>query len=223
MNVAIALRLTKSQNVATRLQHQYDDLKDPVKRAQRIAEYETLAALSKDPGYMDKMMKAEQQIAAGLVTLLGPISDAGKEVIAIDRELATARAALAALTAGDREAPACYANKDTTSLSRFRRDPGGNCVAIVRPNWKLFNPALPRSAPQILTNRAFRAVLRCRAARPPRGRVPCEQEVAREDRSASHSRVVAVRHERGSIRAWSWQRPPDAQGRSRRQRTGLTA
>lgn len=164
MNVAIALRLTKSQNVAPRLQNQYDDLKDPVKRAQRIAEYETLAALSKDPGYMDKMMKAEQQIAAGLVTLLGPISDAGKEVIAIDRELATARAALAALTAGDREAPACYANKDTTSLSRFRRDPGGNCVAIVRPNWKLFNPALPRSAPQILTIAHFE---RCFAAERP--------------------------------------------------------
>jgi hypothetical protein len=99
---------------------------------------------------MDKMMKAEQQMEAGLATLLGPIADAEKQVVAIERELEAARAALAALSAAERAAPACYAGQNTISLSRFRSNPGGSCMAIVRPNWKLFNPALPRSAPQIL-------------------------------------------------------------------------
>ena len=29
--------------------------------------------------------------------------------------------------------------------------PSPGCDPLVRPNWKLFNPALPRSAPQVLT------------------------------------------------------------------------
>lgn len=45
----------------------------------------------------------------------------------------------------------CYASGDKVSLSRFRRGPAPGCDPLVRPNWKLFNPALPRSAPQLLT------------------------------------------------------------------------
>ena len=36
----------------------------------------------------------------------------------------------------------------------------GDCDPLVRPNWKLFNPALPRSAPQLLTIAHFTDCLR---------------------------------------------------------------
>ena len=57
----------------------------------------------------------------------------------------------AGLSAADKAAPACYASRDTVSISRFRRAPSSGCDPLVRPNWKLFNPALPRTAPQVLT------------------------------------------------------------------------
>lgn len=161
---AVARRLTTSREVAARLRKHHDDLKDPDKRAKRIAEYKSIAPLSKDPGYMDKMMKAEQQMEAGLATLLGPIADAEKQAAAVERELEAAKAALVALSAAERVAPACYAAANPISLSRFRSNPGGSCVAIVRPNWKLFNPALPRSAPQILVIGHFE---RCVASKQP--------------------------------------------------------
>ena len=56
---------------------------------------------------------------------------------------------VAGLSAADRTAPACYA-ASAQSVSRFRRAPASNCEPLVRANWKLFNPALPRSAPQIV-------------------------------------------------------------------------
>jgi hypothetical protein len=155
----ITRRLTTAREVAARLRTQHDELTNPAKRAQRIAEYKTLATMSKDPGYMDKMMKVEQQMAANVATLLGPIKDADTQVAAVERDLAATNAALAALPAADRAAPACYASQERTSFSRFRSNPDGNCIAIVRPNWKLFNPALPRSAPQVVVIAHFEQCL----------------------------------------------------------------
>ena len=143
-------RLAASHETAMRVQKQYDDARDPMQRAKRLAEYKATAALVKDPAYFDKMVKADQEIETGLARLVGPTSDSGKAVIAAEREVAAARAALAALSGADRVAPACYARGNAAALARFRRDPGAMCIAIVRPNWKLFNPALPRSAPQVL-------------------------------------------------------------------------
>jgi hypothetical protein len=152
----LEFRLTTDRATVTRLQGLYDDILDPAKRAKRIADYKTVAALSKDPDMLDKLMKAQQTIEARAATeMLPPLADAKKRVAAVERELAAARAAAAALSAPDRSAPACYAAQDPVSLSRFRRNPGGSCVALVRPNWKFFNPALPRSAPQILAITQF--------------------------------------------------------------------
>ncbi len=39
---------------------------------------------------------------------------------------------------------------NTAGPARFTRDLAAACAPVVRPNWKLFNPALPRSAPQLL-------------------------------------------------------------------------
>ena len=137
---AVGSRLTASQETAARVQKQYDDARDPTMRAQRLAQYKSTAALVKDPAYFDRMVKADQEIEASLAKMVGPASDAGKAAIAAEREVVAAKAALAALSAADRVAPACYARENATALARFRRDPDGACIAIVRPHWKLFNP-----------------------------------------------------------------------------------
>jgi hypothetical protein len=157
---AIDRRLADNRDALGRLQSQYNDLKDPKKRDQRIAEYKAMAALSKDPAYMDKMMKADAGMEKAADTLLPPIADARAVVTATEQELASVRTMVAALSTEDKAAAACYAVGDTVSLSRFRRVPAAGCEPLVRPNWKLFNPALPRSAPQLLTIAHFDGCLR---------------------------------------------------------------
>jgi hypothetical protein len=155
----IQFRLTQSRDVTARLQARYDELKSPAARAKRVADYKAIAAISKDPGYLDKMMKVDATIEARADELLKPLGDATRTSAAIEQELAAARAAGAALSPDDRAAPACYAAQASTPLSRFKRAPAAGCVALVRPNWAFFNPALPRSAPQVLVISHFAGCL----------------------------------------------------------------
>jgi hypothetical protein len=144
-------RLADERDAAGRLQAAYDDMTDPKKMEQRIAQYKTIAPMQKDPAYMDKMTKMEAAKEKQAATLLPQIVSAKAVVTKSEQDLAGVKAMAAGLSAADKAAPACYASGDKVSLSRFRRGPVSGCDALVRPNWKLFNPALPRSAPQLLT------------------------------------------------------------------------
>jgi hypothetical protein len=146
----IERRLDGEREVLARVQKVYDDLLDPKKREERMAQYRKIAPLQKDPAYLEKMAKAEDQMARQADTLLPQIAAARAVVTRSEQELANAKAAAAELPAADTAAPACYASADPASLSRFRRAPATGCDPLVRPNWKVFNPALPRSAPQLL-------------------------------------------------------------------------
>jgi hypothetical protein len=151
-------RLADERDAVGRLQAGYDDMTDPKKREQRIAQYQTIAPLQKDPAYMDKMTKMEAAKEKQAATLLPEIANAKAVVTKSEQELAGVKAMAAGLSAADRAAPACYASGGV-SLSRFRRAPAPGCDPLVRPNWKLFNPALPRSAPQLLTIAHFAGCL----------------------------------------------------------------
>jgi hypothetical protein len=156
----IERRLTESRDVVARLQKGHDDFVDPAQQAKRIADYKTAAAYSKDPAKtLESLMKAEERIQAEASTMAKPIADASARVAVGERELAAAKTAAAALSATERAAPACYAANETVSLARFQGQPGGRCTALVRPNWKMFNPALPRSAPQILVISKYEACM----------------------------------------------------------------
>jgi hypothetical protein len=143
-------RLAGERDIVDRLQAQYDDFTDPAKREQRMAQYRKIAPLQKDPAYVDKMAKVEAAKEKQAATLLPGIASAKAVVARREQELAAARATAAGLSAADKAAPACYASAGQ-SISRFRRSPAPGCQPLVRPNWKLFDPALPRSAPQLLT------------------------------------------------------------------------
>lgn len=156
----IEARLTESRSVVAVLQKGHDDFVDPAQQAKRIADYKMGAALSKDPvKTLESLMKAEERIQAEASTMAKPIADASARVTVVERELAAAKTAAAALSATERAAPACYAASETVSLARFQGQPGGRCTALVRPNWKMFNSVLPRSAPQIVVIAHYEACL----------------------------------------------------------------
>lgn len=144
-------RLTRERETVSRVQRGYDDIMDPKKREERLAQYRKLVPLQKDPAFMEKMTAAEdaKQKKAG-PELLPQIASLKAVVTKTEQELAGAKAMAAGLSAADKAAPACYAAGGTASLSRFRRGPAAGCDALVRANWALFNKALPRSAPQVL-------------------------------------------------------------------------
>jgi hypothetical protein len=147
----IEQRLAGEREVVARVQSSYDDMKDPSKREQRMAQYRKIEPLQKDPAYIEKMSAVEDQKAKlAETTLLPQIAAASAVVARTEQELAAAKATRAGLSAADQAAPACYAGGDAASLSRFRRAVSAGCDPLVRPNWKVFNPALPRSAPQVL-------------------------------------------------------------------------
>jgi len=153
-------RLTSEHDTVKRVQGIYDDIMDPKKREERIAQYGTIAPKTKDPAaYMEQMTKAEdtKQKMAG-TQMLPEIARARAAVTKSEQELAAARSRTAGLSAADKAAPACYATSGP-SLSRFRRAPDAGCDPLIRANWAIFNPALPRSAPQVLIISGFSACL----------------------------------------------------------------
>jgi hypothetical protein len=74
-----------------------------------------------------------------------------KEAQAKQAPLAEVTAWLAALSPGERDAPACFVEGGKTLKDRFLASPRPDCVDLVRPNPVLFDPARPRTVPQVLT------------------------------------------------------------------------
>ena len=153
---ATELRLTADRDMMVRAQNGYDNAKDPKQREARMAQYRKIAPQVKDPAYLEKMTKveAEMELQADK-TWLPQIANSKAIVAKTEQELASVKTMAAGLSAADKAAPACYASREAVSLSRFRRGPSPGCEALVRPNWKLFNSALPRTAPQLLTISGF--------------------------------------------------------------------
>lgn len=151
---SIDRRLADQRDVVARHQAQYDDRTDSGQRAKRMAEYKQIASLQTDPtAFMDQMTKVEDELARTAADLLPTIASAKADAMKIERELADARATAEGLSAADKAAPGCYASGSAgggPALARFRRAPDAGCDPLVRPNWSMFNPALPRSAPQVL-------------------------------------------------------------------------
>jgi len=145
-------RLTEERDALARIQKSYDDAKDPKKREERLAQYKKMAPQVKDPAYLEKMTKAEDEMARRADKEFPYQLAAVKvNVTKSEEQLASVKATAAGLSAADKAAPGCYASRDTVPVSRFHRAPSPGCEPLVRANWKFFNPALPRSTPQVLT------------------------------------------------------------------------
>jgi hypothetical protein len=148
---SIERRLVDERDVVARIQKSLNDAKDPKKREERLAQYKKIAPLQKDPAYIEKMMAVDAKIEKQADAVWLPqLADAKAVVTRSEQELAGVRSKAAGLSAGDKAAPGCYAS-EKEGLARFLRAPAAKCEPLVRPNWKFFNPALPRTAPQLLT------------------------------------------------------------------------
>ncbi len=161
---SISQRLAEQRDTVARLQASYDDRTDPAKRERRMAEYRQLARLNPDKTFMDQMAKVDEELARTAAQLLPHIARERDTAAKVEQELADAKALAAGLSTADQAAPACYAAAGGPAVSRFRRAPQADCGPLVRPNWALFNPALPRSAPQLLVITRFE---RCLPPNPP--------------------------------------------------------
>lgn len=148
---SIEQRLADQRDTVARLQASYDDRTDPAKRARRMDEYRQIARHNPDKTFMDQMAKVDEELANTAAQLLPHIAREKANAKLIEKELAEAKAAAGRLSAAEKKAAACYATGASgQALSRFRRAPQSGCEPLVRPNWALFNPKLPRSAPQFL-------------------------------------------------------------------------
>jgi len=145
-------------------QQSYELWKTPAKRAERMAGYKAVAATLPDgPKYLATVDKQEQEVEAALAKEAGPDSSAAKDIRALEASLADLNAWLGAMSTADRQAPVCYAERGATLRSRFRTGMAPDCQPLVRPNWRFFNPALPRSVAQVVV---IGQISRCFDARP---------------------------------------------------------
>lgn len=132
---------------------EFKEWQTPAKRAERRAGWERAAASL--PNGRDFVANAEKADAAIEAMNRDRLAAGGPEehgVKQAERELLEATAVLDALTPEARSAPSCYRSNAASLADRFRPAAGApaGCRALVRPNWKYFDPALPRAAPQVV-------------------------------------------------------------------------
>ena len=143
--------LAEQRDVPAKLQQEFDLWKSPAKRAERMAAYKQTAALIPDGAkYLAGVDKQEREIEAALASQVGPNSAAVKTVRALEASLLEATTLVGELSAAERQAPACYAKAGTTLRARFRTGAPAGCHPLAYSNPGFFNPAVPRTAAQIV-------------------------------------------------------------------------
>jgi hypothetical protein len=153
---------------------EFTDWQTPEKRAKRRADWQKSAAtMPNGAAFVAMMEKTDTQLEAQNRTQLAPGGPEEKGVREAERDFKEAEGIVAALTSETRRAPACYNDRASQLAERFRRKDGAPaaCRALVKPNWDYFDPALPRSAPQVVMIAAFTRCLTkdSMAATTPRG------------------------------------------------------
>lgn len=143
--------LAEARAVADKMQQSRAEHVDPVRRAQRDAEYRKNAASMPNPEqYLAQMAAVEAMRDKVTSDEIAPTSGTMTRLREAEREVATIEAVVAALPAEEQTQPACWLPDATRVQARFRSGPNARCKALVRPNPAFFDPKLPRSAPQLL-------------------------------------------------------------------------
>jgi hypothetical protein len=154
---ALALVVANRQTVVDGFQESMDKfeaqltaLRDPARQAKRKKEATDASVSMPNPSaFLAQMAEAWRIEEATVVKELSATGGTGKGLIDAQRALDEARTLIAELTPADRIAPACYTANASGVRAAFRAASGG-CVPIVRPNYRFFNRALPRTAPQVV-------------------------------------------------------------------------
>jgi hypothetical protein len=127
-------------------------IRDPVRQAQRMKEAKEASVRMPNPEeFIASIAESIRIEEASVLEEISPKGGTGKGLVETQRVLDGMAAWLAELSATDRAAPACYVTEAKELRAKFRPGFSEGCVAIVKPNYQYFNPALPRSAPQVLS------------------------------------------------------------------------
>jgi len=132
---------------------EFKEWQTPAKRAERRADWEHAAApLPNGREFLTNAEKSDAEIEAMNRERLAPGGPEERGVKEAERELLEATGVLDALTPERRSAPSCYQSNAASLKDRFRPVAGApaECRVLVTPNWGYFDPALPRSAPQVV-------------------------------------------------------------------------
>jgi len=171
-------------------------VRDPAWQATRMKEArEGAVRMPKPDEFIASVAASLRTEEASLVEEIGPMGDTGKSLVAAQRALDEVTAWLAELSPADRAAPACYATEANGLRAKFRPGLGAGCVAIVKPNYQYFNPALPRWAPQVLS---ITPVARCFA--PPSKYDP--GPISKSPAGCPANRALIETMDKDAIRAW---------------------
>jgi hypothetical protein len=126
-------------------------VRDPAWRATRMKDAQQDSATMANPEAFLRQIEETILIEeASLVKEVSPTAGSGKALLDARRALADVTDWIAALSAAEQAAPACYAAKGSTLRAKFPPVTTAGCHPIVRPNYAYFNKALPRSAPQVV-------------------------------------------------------------------------
>jgi hypothetical protein len=137
---------------------EFAEWQTPAKRAARRAEWQKSAAsMPKGAEFVANMEKSDAQIEAAKKTQLAVGGPEEKDVREAERDFKEVEGIVAALSPGQRTAPACYTQGATRLAEQFRLKDGApaSCRPLVKPNWDYFDSKLPRSAPQVLMVDSF--------------------------------------------------------------------
>lgn len=130
---------------------QLAQVRDPARRARRLKEAADGAAAMPDPAAFIAMVEAALAAEeASIVSALSPAGSASTSLADAERALGEVTSWLSEMTPAERAEPACYVEQGRGLRARFKAAPAAGCVPLVRPNYAYFNPALPRSAPQVI-------------------------------------------------------------------------
>ncbi|MEP7118271.1 MAG: hypothetical protein ABI880_11860, partial [Acidobacteriota bacterium] len=159
---ALECRATAARDVLAKLTQALAEWRDPKQHAKRMADYTQSAALAKDPTILTKLTAFEKTNDATLAALAGPDSAAATDVQAAEHAVAVAKTDIAALPPADLASPSCFVSDPRStgaSVAHIGSAPAPGCTPIVRPNWTLYNAALPRTAPQLIVIDRFAGCL----------------------------------------------------------------
>jgi hypothetical protein len=143
--------LHAAREVAGKMQQARDEHVDPVRKAKREAEYrKNAASMPNAEAYLRQMAEVEAIRDRATRDEIAPTSGTMVRLREAEREVAAVEAVIAALPAEEKPMPACWVPDATRVQGRLRAGSSARCRALVRPHYAFFDPALPRSAPQLL-------------------------------------------------------------------------
>ncbi|MBI5638094.1 MAG: hypothetical protein HZA03_09015 [Nitrospinae bacterium] len=153
-------KVAEFEKKAAELRKDYADYITPAHRAERQENYKLASRSQKDPAaflaQMDQLDRTSEEVMCKQAEGAAPDRDWHWWADAIAK-VKEAERDFASLSAEQKAAPACYMdqsrspNPDTRLPVSFVPIDTPQCRPVIRPNWSYFDPALPRTAIQLLT------------------------------------------------------------------------